>query len=638
MSDDNDKISKIDDLKSKLFSRNYETRMVHHEHFSEMNDIKVKDNWSDNTAPLLSKREQFFMQNSFFKKFFIFSVIFLIGAIIFAGFSFFYGNNTISNDNIEISVLGSSFATGGEELPLVIEIENKNNSAMLSVDLIAEYSKDAKGKTERSRLSLGDISSNSTKSQNISLVLFGEQGTINKIKFEVEYRIANSNAILVKEKYYEVTINSTPINLSIDAPSDISPNEEITLKTKVSLNGSKVMQKVLVRVDYPIGFQFSSSIPAPTFGNNTFFLGDLSPGVEQEIIVKGKMVDVEDGEEKSFRVWSGTQSSEDKKEIAKVLNSFAHIVLIKRAFIEARISIGNTYQKEYTVESRDSIQVGIDWANNLDTKVSDFEIRAKLSGNVLDRKRIVVQDGFYDSATDEIIWDKNSYTKFKSIEPGETGGVYFSLSSLPLFSSFDGLVSSPSISISSVVSGRQALEGNINEQVKSGETKVIKIITDMSFAVKSAYNSTLIKNTGPIPPKVGKETSYTITWSISNTANSISKAEIRSKIPSWIKWKGVISPSSESITYDQNTREIVWNAGRVNRGAGLTTTAREVSFQLSFTPSLSQVDTSPNILSESILTAHDDFANVDLRATKSALTTKLNNDNIVSGSSGVVVE
>ncbi len=638
MSDDNDKISKIDDLKSKLFSRNYETRMVHHEHFSEMNDIKVKDNWSDNTAPLLSKREQFFMQNSFFKKFFIFSVIFLIGAIIFAGFSFFYGNNTISNDNIEISVLGSSFATGGEELPLVIEIENKNNSAMLSVDLIAEYPKDAKGKTERSRLSLGDISSNSTKSQNISLVLFGEQGTINKIKFEVEYRIANSNAILVKEKYYEVTINSTPINLSIDAPSDISPNEEITLKTKVSLNGSKVMQKVLVRVDYPIGFQFSSSIPAPTFGNNTFFLGDLSPGVEQEIIVKGKMVDVEDGEEKSFRVWSGTQSSEDKKEIAKVLNSFAHIVLIKRAFIEARISIGNTYQKEYTVESRDSIQVGIDWANNLDTKVSDFEIRAKLSGNVLDRKRIVVQDGFYDSATDEIIWDKNSYTKFKSIEPGETGGVYFSLSSLPLYSSFDGLVSSPSISISSVVSGRQALEGNINEQVKSGETKVIKIITDMSFAVKSAYNSTLIKNTGPIPPKVGKETSYTITWSISNTANSISKAEIRSKIPSWIKWKGVISPSSESITYDQNTREIVWNAGRVNRGAGLTTTAREVSFQLSFTPSLSQVDTSPNILSESILTAHDDFANVDLRATKSALTTKLNNDNIVSGSSGVVVE
>ncbi len=638
MSDDNDKINKIDDLKSKLFSRNYETRVVHHEHFSEMNDIKVKDNWGDNTTPLLSKREQFFMQNSFFKKFFIFSVIFLIGAIAFAGFSFFYGNNTISNDNIEISVLGSSFATGGEELPLVIEIENKNSSAMLSVDLIAEYPKDAKGKTERSRQSLGDISANSTKSQNISLVLFGEQGTINKIKFEVEYRIANSNAILVKEKYYEVTINSTPINLSIDAPIDISPNEEITLKTKVSLNGSKVAQKVLVRVDYPIGFQFSSSVPAPTFGNNTFFLGDLSPGVEQEIVVKGKMVDVEDGEEKSFRVWTGTQSSEDKKEIAKVLNSFAHVVLIKRAFIEARISIGNTYQKEYTVESRDSIQISIDWANNLDTKVSDFEIRAKLSGNVLDRKRIVVQNGFYDSATDEIIWDKNSYTKFKSIEPGETGGVYFSVASLPLYSSFDGLVSSPSISISSSVSGRQALEGNINEQVKSGETKVVKIITDMSFNAKSAYNSTIIKNTGPIPPKVGKETSYTITWSINNTANSISKAEIRSKIPSWIKWKGVISPASESITYDQNTREIVWNAGRVNRGAGLTTTAREVSFQLSFTPSLSQVDTSPNILGESVLTAHDDFANVDLRATKSALTTRLNNDNIVSGSSGVVVE
>lgn len=638
MLDDKDKINKIEDLKSKLFSRNYETRVVHHEHFSQMNDVKVKDDWGDSLESNISKREQFFMQNSFFKKFFIFSIIFLFGALLFAGFSFFYGSNTISNDNINISILGSSFATGGEELPLVIEIENKNNSAMLSVDLISEYPKDAKGNTERSRQSLGDISANSTKNQNISLVLFGEQGTINKVKFEVEYRIANSNAILVKEKYYEITINSTPINLSIEAPNDASPNEEITLKTKVSLNANKVAQKVLVHVDYPIGFQFSSSVPAPTFGNNSFFLGDLSPGVEKEITIKGRMIDVVDGEEKSFRVWAGNQSSDDKKEIAKILNSFAHTIFIKRAFIEARISIGNTYQKEYVVESRDSIQVSIDWANNLDTKVSDFEIRAKLSGNVLDRRRIVAENGFYDSANDEIIWDKNSFAKFKSIEPGETGIVYFSLTSLPLYSSFDGLVANPSITVASSISGRQALEGNITEEIKNGETKVIKIITDLSFAVKSAYNSTLIKNTGPIPPKVGKETTYTITWSISNTANSVSKAEIRSKIPTWIKWKGVISPTTDSITYDQNTREIVWNTGRVNRGAGITTGAREVSFQLGFTPSLSQVDISPNILGESVLTAHDDFANVDLRTSRSLLTTKLNNDSSVSISGGVVVE
>lgn len=638
MLDDKDKINRLDDLKSKLFSRNYETRVVHHEHFSEENEIKVKDDWSDNASLNISKREQFFMKNSFFKKFFVFSIITLIGAIIFAVFSFYSGNNTISNSNINISVLGSSFTTGGEELPLVIEIENKNNSALLSVDLIAEYPKDAKGNTERSRQSLGDISANSTKSQNISLVLFGEQGTINNVKFEVEYRLANSNAILVKEKYYDVTINSTPINLSIEAPSDASPNEEITLKTKVSLNGNKVVQKVLLRVDYPIGFQFSSAIPNPTFGNNIFSLGDLSPGGEQEIIVKGKMIDVIDGEEKSFRIWSGSQSTDDKKEIAKVLNSLSHIVFIKRAFIEARISIGGTYQKEYTAESRDSIQVAIDWANNLDTRVSDFEIRAKLSGNVLDRKRIVASDGFYDSATDEIIWDKNSYTKFKSVEPGETGVLYFSLASLPLYSSFDGLVASPSISISSSISGRQALEGNVTEQVKNGESKTVKIITDVSFNAKSAYNSTLIKNTGPIPPKVGKETTYTITWSINNTANSVSKAEIRAKIPSWIKWKGVISPSGESITYDQNTREIVWKAGRVNRGAGLTTSAREASFQVGFTPSLSQLGNAPGLLGESVLTAHDDFANVDLRTTKSALTTRLNNDNSVSGSGGVVVE
>ena len=638
MLEDKNKINRIDDLKSKLFSRGYDTKIVHHENFSEMSDVKIKEDWGDLGNVPLSKREQFFMQNSFFKKFFIFSIVFFLAALSYGAFTFFSGNNTISSENINISILGNTFTTGGEELPLVIEIENKNNSALLSVDLLAEYPKDAKGNVERFRQTIGDIPASSTKTENIKLVLFGEQGTVNKIKFELEYRIANSNAILTKEKFYEVTINSTPINLSVEGPSDASPNEEITLKTKVSLNTDKVTKSVLVRIDYPVGFQFISATPAPSSGNNTFFLGDLALGAEKEISITGKMVDVFDGEEKSFRIWSGTQSDEDKKEIAKILNSLSHIVAIKRAFIEAHIAVGGSYQKEYTTGAKNSISVSIDWANNLDTKVTDFEIRAKLSGNVLDRKTINVDDGFYDSATDEIIWDKNSYSEFRSVDPGESGSVYFSMASLPLFSSFDGLVSNPSITITSNISGRQALEGNITEAVKSGETRIIKIITDLSFATKTAYNSTIIKNTGPIPPKVGKETTYTVTWSISNTANSVSKAEIRAKIPSWIKWKGVIVPSAENITFDQNTREIIWNAGRVSRGANLTSPAKEVSFQLGFTPSLSQVDTSPVLIGESVLTAHDDFANVDLRTSRSALTTKLNNDQSASGSGGVVVE
>ena len=61
------------------------------------------------------------------------------------------------------------------------------------------------------------------------------------------------------------------------------------------------------------------------FGN----LGDLAPGAERNISILGKMLDVFDGEEKVFRVWSGSQSPSDKSLIEIVFNSLEHTVIIK---------------------------------------------------------------------------------------------------------------------------------------------------------------------------------------------------------------------------------------------------------------------------------------------------------------------
>ena len=49
----------------------------------------------------------------------------------------------------------------------------------------------------------------------------------------LEYRVPGSNAIFVKNEPYSVTINSTPINLSVDAPATVSPNQVITLDVKL---------------------------------------------------------------------------------------------------------------------------------------------------------------------------------------------------------------------------------------------------------------------------------------------------------------------------------------------------------------------------------------------------------------------
>lgn len=644
---DRNKLNRIEELKAKLFSKSYQTKIEHRDRFTHSERSDIPDVWENGKkvgVNPFSSRNKFFMRTSMFKKFFIISLAFFILTLLYASYVFFVGGNTVSNNNIDISILGNNFTAGGEELSLIVGIANKNSSALDLVDLVMEYPKgsssgDASSSvgTERLRESLGTIPAGAVRNENLKVVLFGEQGSVRPIKISLEYRIEGSNGIFVKTKSYDVTINSTPLNLSVDAPLTVSPNQDITLNVKATLNATHTVSKILLKLDYPVGFQFESSVPVPSLGNNVWSLGDLSPGVERNISVTGKMFDVSDGEEKTFHISSGLQGG-DKSTIDVVFNSLSQTVTIKKPFIEANLSVNGVSGREYTTNTKTPIHGEIRWTNNLDTKVNDLEIRAKISGNAVDRKTISAEQGFYNSTTDIITWDKNSKNGFSEVNPGDSGSVIFSISPLSLFSAMGGVLSDPIVQIDISISGKQLITGYATANLNNSNSGIVRIISDVGFATKALYYSGSFTNTGPIPPKVAKETSYTIVWSLSNTANNISKGVVHSTIPSWMKFVGPIIPSGEDLTYNPSTREIIWNIGGIPKGTGITGLSRSVSFQVAFTPSLSQVNTVPIIINDAILTGHDDFANVDVRVNKTSLRTSLDNDPSFPSGGGLVVE
>ncbi len=643
-----DKLNRIEELKNKLFSKNYQTRIEHRDGFTHPKRNDIPDGWESGLKTGIdsaSFQEKFFMKTSIFKKFFIFSLVFFVLTLGYASYIFLAGGNTVSNDNIDISILGNNFTAGGEELSLIVGITNRNNSALDLVDLIIEYPKsssnsetNASAGMERFRESLGTIPAGAVRNENLKIVLFGEQGSVRPIKISIEYRVEGSNGIFVKKKSYEVTISSTPLNLSVDAPSVISLNQDITFNIKATLNATRPVSKIILKLDYPVGFQFKSSIPVSSLGNNIWNLGDLAPGAERNISITGRMFDVSDGEEKNFRISGGLQSESDKSMIDVAFNSLLHTVTIKKPFIEAKLFVNGAYQREYATNAKIPIQGEIRWTNNLDTKVNDLKIQAKISGNAIDRKTIDAQQGFYDSLTDTITWDKNSKNGFSEVNPGDSGSVGFSFSPLSLFSAAGGMLANPSIDVEISISGKQLVTGYATANLNDSDSSIIRIISDIGFATKALYYSGPFINTGPVPPKVEKETFYTIIWSLSNTANNISKGIVHSTIPSWIKFVGLISPAGEDLIYNPSTKEIIWNIGRIPKGAGITTADRSVSFQIAFTPSLSQVGTMPVIINDSVLTGHDDFANVDVKVNKTSLSTNLDNDPLFPPTGGTVSE
>ncbi len=620
---DND-LHKVEDLKRKIFSKSYNTKIEQrHPFLTQFNADKIKDSFTEEAK----NNEALNLKNkSFFKNFLIFSIIVFLGAVGFLLFNLFFENNNISNENIEISVIGNTFVDGGEKLPLIVEIVNNNPIQLEFADLVVEYAKGStltqSGEIQRLRQSIGYINANTVINEKIEVLLFGEQGSIHQIKISLEYRTPDSNSIFIKDKLYEVTINSTPIDLAIDAPIEITPNQDFTLKVKADLNNfeNENNLNMILKLDYPFGFEFVDSNPKPVLGNNVWDLNELKSQNKSEVVITGKMIDVFDGDQKVFNVFAGPEKSDNKSEIDVVFNSLAHNVVIKKPFIGTFLSVNSKYSREYAVSANELILGGVNWVNNLSTSIDDLEIRAKLSGNAFDEKNITLNGkGFYDSVNDTVVWDKNTEELFDEVRPFANGLVTFSLKPASIFDAKGELLIDPVINVELSITGKQSVIGNVLDKLDAVEKKVIKIASELSLIQKTNHATNPIKNTGPFPPKAEQETTYTITLSVANTLNNISRAQVITTLAPRVSYKEVFVPKGSNVSFNSNTRELTWNIGNIKRGEGIKTPLKELSFEVSYTPSLSEVGKNLVLVNNSVLTGFDDFANVDLRASKGAL-------------------
>ena len=629
MSEDTEKLERLENLNKKLYMKGVRIRSHRQGPLHQLKQ-SVSKTWEDvKKAPMKETALKVATKSSLFKKFFIFSAVLFGVAIIFAFLTFLGGTNTVSNSNIEIAVLGNTFTAGGEDLPLEIEVTNKNAVALDLADLIVEYPKGgdstSASDTVRLRSSLGTIGAGKTVRHDMTVSLFGTEGSTRTIKLSIEYRVAGSNAIFVKDRDYAVTISSAPVVLSVDAPTQVSPNQEYTFTVKTTINAQKTATGMLLRIDYPSGFKFESATPDPTTLDHIWALGDLAPGAEKDITVKG-IVYGADGEDRAFHIYAGSANAKDQTTIGVVYNSLLHTVSIIKPFIQANIVINGDSSDTITAGSQTDIQGQIHWANNLPTRITDAEITIKLSGNALKKTSVQAFKGFYNSSAQTIVWDKTTDSTIATIEPGDTGTEDFTISSLPLFGGSASLLSNPSITIEVSIKGKQPAEGGVLSEVNSSEKKTIKINSDFQIAAEAAYYKGPFANTGPIPPKAETATTYTVTWILTNTSNNISGAEVHALLPAYVNWVGAKSPDSENISYDETTRTVSWKIGNVASGVGYTSDPRKASFQVSLLPSSSQIGSVPQLLLQSTMTGKDVFTGSNITSTHAPLNTRLSND------------
>ena len=377
-----------------------------------------------------------------------------------------------------------------------------------------------------------------------------------------------------------------------------------TLNTKLPDNN------IMMQITYPNNFIFESAVPAPSFGNSVWSLEGLDLSNPIPIVVTGRIVG-QDQDQQVFHVYAGTVKPSDKSTINVVYNSLLHTVTVVKPIIEANILVDDT------ASPNSPVNVKIDWANNLSSRITDGQIIANLSGNAYDKSLVTSNEGFFDSLNNRIIWDKNSTPSLSDIEPGGKGEVSFSLKSIPLLGA-QSSIKNPQLGLDVSIKGRQPTLGSTYTEVNNFSKKIVKIESNFQIASSALYKS------GPFPPKAESETQYSVTWTLSNGTNAISGAVARSVLPGYVKWIGS-SSHTENIQFNQVTNEVIWNIGsaRANIGGGSN---REVSFTIALNPSLSQVGSVPQLMKEIFLSGTDVFTGTLVKDKRQSINTDISDD------------
>lgn len=613
-----------------LYSRKGEIKNVTR-HELDTKPHSIPGVWNQEEPMPVKKKKKHLMYSKKFRSLFFVAIVFFLGSVVFAFLTFFQGGTTVSNNNIDIVVLGNSFVDGGEELPLQIKVANRNRTAIEIADILVEYSKGVGGAndTVRERVSLGEIGSGDIAEDIVNVTLFGEQGSIRDITFTLEYRVSNSNAVFVKEYTYQVTIATSPVDVMVTAPETTISNQEFTTEITVIQNSTEVVENMMVVANYPSGFHFESATPKPDFGDDTWFLGDLAPGVEKTIKIQGS-IKASNGEERIVTIVSGSQDPEDEQEIGVQFTATPVQIEIGTPFVSASIAggQGQSDSNQLSISSTGESTFSVVWENELENSLSNLEIQAEFSGSGFDPNRVTVNQGFFDNNKKMIVWNQTNNNNLANIDPGQVGQLSFSLTP-------KAGIPNPSINVT--INARGVIVGQSTqvEEVKNIYNATLRVSSDATISNALYFKNGPFTNTGNVPPKVGEEVTYTVEWIVSSSTSTLDGVRVTADLPSYITWKNEIFPEDQNISYSNINRRVTWNVGEISPGID---GQKKVYFQVGFVPSSSQIASSPNIVSGGNLEAMDAFTGETISRTFSQLTSSLFRDSQYNQSHDRVVE
>ncbi|HLN19164.1 MAG TPA: hypothetical protein VK255_03270 [Patescibacteria group bacterium] len=623
----------LGDIKRKLYQREQEKNLSEHEKSFYDPRHSLGSQMPDSSGDLWAKKKTGFdePQKIVIKKGF-YALGGVLAVILLILVAYLIRTASFSADRVTVTINGPERADSGKLLTYEINYKNNNRTELKNVQLKVVYPEDFKPEdnpnfTSESPTSgsynIGAIPGNKAGKVVFNGRIYSPKGALVYLKGQLSYNPGSYSTRYTSEKQLGINVFTSPITLEVAAPQSIASGDEINYQINYKNEGESELSDIRIKIDYPEGFSFTSSDPKSFEGNNIWYVGTIAPGKSGKLIVDGRL-EGEKGANKNLKVYIG--STENGNFVS--FNDGSADTKMVGSVIAITQTVGDS--KEMNASAGDLLRFMIDYKNTSETGLKNLIVTDKIDSPVLDYASLEASGGHFDSESKTITWKASDHPGLKGLEPGQGGKIDFTIKikeSIPVSSAND-----KNYVISSIVKidSPDIITPISMNKIVSGNKVDIKLNSKLFLSVKGYYTDKNITNSGPVPPKVGEETSYVIHWIASNINNDVNNARVEATLPTWAKATGEVYPEGANITYNQRNNTVIWEIGNMSAGTGVLSTPKEVSFQIKIKPSPDQVGRLIELIRPSTFSAKDAFTGEEISSTAEAKNTHLEEDPSVS--------
>ncbi|MDP3991005.1 MAG: hypothetical protein Q8P63_01795 [Candidatus Nealsonbacteria bacterium] len=548
------------------------------------------------------------------------SILIVIGIAVFVGAIgfWYYQKNVYSKDALKLEILAPQEAELAQEIEYTVRYKNNGDIKLEEPRLVFEFPKSSlitEGEALKKELILEDIYPGQEQTFTFKTRLLGKEGDIKTAKVWLNANPKNLKAIYGWETSHSTQIKSVPLTLEFDLPSKIDSGKEVSFKLNYFSNADYPLSNLGIKVEYPSDFEFQTSKPT-ALEKTEWEIGLLNKADGGRISIDGILRGAI-GEQKQFKAQLGAWQDDEFVVLKETIRGIQ--IVTPSLYISQQIN----NSPQYVASAGDTLHYEIFFKNIGEDAFSSLFLVVNLEGNLFDFGTLKAPQGDFELGDNSIIFDWRRVSKLQFLNAQEEGKVEFWIDLKDDWQTMNDSDKNPILKNKIILSQAQ-------------EEFVTKVNSKLDIIQRGYYGDEVFGNTGPIPPEVGKQTTYTIIWQAKNYYNDIKSAQVRAVLGDGVKLTGNIFPENSVLTFDSGSREVIWKIGDLTAGKGVLDQAPSVAFQVSFTPLVFQAGATPILIGEAELSGEDQYTGLMVKGHSSSINTTLPDDTAVSFQQGIV--